>query len=76
MIDSSEHKRLEARDDAPMLFFLLDEAPSPGPAGATEAEDVYALLDMLPLGLALAEREQHSKHAARSQAKQEAATRR
>ncbi|MCA1749197.1 MAG: ATP-binding protein, partial [Parasphingopyxis sp.] len=48
---------LEARDDAPLLFFLLDEAPSPGPAGATEAEDIFALLEMLPLGLALAERD-------------------
>ena len=48
---------LEPREGAPLLFFLLDETPSAGPAGATEAEDIHALLEMLPLGLALAERD-------------------
>ncbi|QLC24139.1 response regulator [Parasphingopyxis algicola] len=45
-----------ASDEAdPLLFFLLDEIPGPG--RATDSADIHALLGMLPLGLALAERD-------------------
>lgn len=39
----------------PLLFFLLDEIPGSG--RATDSADIHALLGMLPLGLALAERD-------------------
>jgi two-component system cell cycle sensor histidine kinase/response regulator CckA len=39
----------------PLLFFLLDEIAGPG--NATGSEHIHALLGMLPLGLALAERD-------------------
>lgn len=41
--------------EAPLLFFLLDEIMAPGQA--TDSEDIHALLGLLPLGLALAERD-------------------
>ncbi|MEM8697080.1 MAG: response regulator [Pseudomonadota bacterium] len=39
----------------PLLFFLLDEIAGPG--RATDSANIHALLGMLPLGLALAERD-------------------
>ncbi|MBC7987122.1 MAG: response regulator, partial [Sphingomonadaceae bacterium] len=44
-------------DGAAILFFLLDEAGGTAVAGGTSTADLHALLGMLPLGLALADRE-------------------
>ncbi|HWL46304.1 MAG TPA: ATP-binding protein [Sphingomonadaceae bacterium] len=52
---------VDDRADAPMLFLLLDGEAGPStlrPGGtSTATENVHALLAMLPLGLALAERD-------------------
>lgn len=44
-----------SQDAESILFFLLDEIPGSG--GAADRENIHALLGMLPLGLALAERD-------------------
>lgn len=45
----------ESQGNAPLLFFLLDEVPGAG--APADRENIHALLGMLPLGLALAERD-------------------
>lgn len=44
-------------DDAPLLVALLDEQEAPPPIGATAAEHVRSLVSLLPLGLALVDRD-------------------
>ena len=44
-------------EDAPVLVALLDEEESPPPIGATAAEHVRSLVSLLPLGLALVDRD-------------------
>ncbi len=44
-----------SQDSESLLFFLLDEIPGSG--GSADRENIHALLGMLPLGLALAERD-------------------
>ncbi|WP_299327977.1 response regulator [Parasphingopyxis sp.] len=45
----------DAKTDGPLLFFMLDDIAGPGQG--TDRQNIQALLGMLPLGLALAERD-------------------
>ncbi|NNC72230.1 MAG: response regulator [Sphingomonadaceae bacterium] len=51
-----------AEEGDPLLFFLLDEQEGAGCAATGNADDIRALLDLLPLGLALADRDGRFQH--------------